>query len=77
MPHYHQGFEETVYGEKGIVRWTVNGKTTDIGPGEKLIIPVGLSICLKINRMKLLNFSAAQHRVMRLDLNTLKISLRY
>ncbi|QHW00232.1 cupin domain-containing protein [Spirosoma endbachense] len=41
MPHYHQGFEEIVYGEKGIVSWTVNGKTTDIGPGEKLVIPVG------------------------------------
>ena len=42
MPHYHQGFDETVYGEQGIVRWTVNGKATDLGPGEKLLIPAGV-----------------------------------
>jgi len=41
LPHYHQGFDETVYGEKGIVRWKVNGKATDLGPGEKLFIPSG------------------------------------
>jgi quercetin dioxygenase-like cupin family protein len=41
MPHYHQNFDETVYGEKGIVRWTVNGKTTNVGPGETLFIPRG------------------------------------
>jgi quercetin dioxygenase-like cupin family protein len=41
MPHYHQGFDETVYGEKGIVTWTVNGKTKNVGPGETLFIPRG------------------------------------
>ena len=41
MPHYHQGFDETVYGEKGIVIWTVNGKTKNVGPGETLFIPRG------------------------------------
>ena len=41
MPHYHQGFDETVYGEKGIVIWTVNGKTKNVGPGESLFIPRG------------------------------------
>ena len=41
MPHFHQGFDETVLGEKGIVQWTVDGKVTDLGPGEKLFIPMG------------------------------------
>ena len=43
MPHYHESFDETVFGEKGIITWTVNGKTTDVGPGEKLFIPRGVT----------------------------------
>ncbi|MEO6405024.1 MAG: cupin domain-containing protein [Ferruginibacter sp.] len=41
MPHYHQGFDETVFGEKGIVTWTVNGKTKNVGQGETIFIPRG------------------------------------
>jgi len=43
MPHYHKSFDETVFGEKGIVTWTVDGKTTAVGPGEKLFIPRGVT----------------------------------
>lgn len=39
LPHYHQGFDETIYGEKGNVIWTINGKKINVGPGETLVIP--------------------------------------
>lgn len=41
LPHYHQGFDETIYGEKGNVIWTINGKKINVGPGETLLIPRG------------------------------------
>ena len=41
MPHYHERFDETVWGKKGIVTWTVDGKVTDVGPGDTLFIPRG------------------------------------
>jgi quercetin dioxygenase-like cupin family protein len=42
MSHFHKAFDETVYGEKGIVTWTVNGQATEVGPGQKLHIPSGV-----------------------------------
>jgi len=39
--HSHDGYEETVYGLVGVLTWTVEGTTTDVGPGEALCIPRG------------------------------------
>jgi quercetin dioxygenase-like cupin family protein len=41
IPHSHDRYEETVYGLKGTLTWTVNGESTDVGPGEVLCIPRG------------------------------------
>ena len=43
MPHYHADFDETVFGVKGKISWTVAGKTTEIGPGESILIPRGVT----------------------------------
>ena len=40
--HSHDGYEETIYGVRGTLTWTVEGTTTDIGPGEALLIPRGV-----------------------------------
>ena len=41
-PHSHDGWEETIYGVRGTLAWTVGGVTADIGPGEVLVIPRGV-----------------------------------
>jgi len=41
LPHYHEHFDETIYGLSGILTFTVDGKTIDIGPGETCFIPRG------------------------------------
>jgi quercetin dioxygenase-like cupin family protein len=40
-PHSHDGFEETVYGLEGVLTFTVDGHTRDIGPGEAICIRRG------------------------------------
>ena len=37
--HSHDGYEETIYGLEGVLTFTVEGKQSDIGPGEVLCIP--------------------------------------
>jgi quercetin dioxygenase-like cupin family protein len=39
--HSHDGYEETIYGLEGVLTWTVEGTSTDVGPGEALLIPRG------------------------------------
>jgi quercetin dioxygenase-like cupin family protein len=39
--HSHDGYEETIYGLAGVLTWTVEGRPTDVGPGEALCIPRG------------------------------------
>jgi len=39
--HSHDHYEETIYGIEGVVTWTVNGKSVDVGPGQALCIPRG------------------------------------
>ncbi|MCC6945448.1 MAG: cupin domain-containing protein [Thermomicrobiales bacterium] len=39
--HSHDGFEETVYGLKGVLTWTVDGEAIDVAPGQALCIPRG------------------------------------
>ena len=41
MPHYHEHFDETIYGLAGIMTFTVEGKAIDIAPGETYFIPRG------------------------------------
>ena len=41
MPHYHERYDEIIYGLDGVVTFTVNGKPTDIAPGESCFIPRG------------------------------------
>jgi quercetin dioxygenase-like cupin family protein len=40
-PHSHDGYEETIYGLDGVLTWTVEGVSTDVGPGAALVIPRG------------------------------------
>lgn len=39
--HSHDRYEETIYGVDGVLTWTVNGATIDVGPGQALCIPRG------------------------------------
>jgi quercetin dioxygenase-like cupin family protein len=41
VAHSHDAYEETVYGLEGVLTWTIEGTTTDVGPGEALCIPRG------------------------------------
>jgi quercetin dioxygenase-like cupin family protein len=41
VPHSHPHYDETIYGVAGVVTFTVEGKTVDIGPGESCFIPRG------------------------------------
>jgi len=40
--HSHDSWEETIYGLRGRLTWTVDGVVTDVGPGEVLCIPRGV-----------------------------------
>lgn len=40
-PHSHDRYEETLYGLRGTLTWTVDGAATAVGPGEVLTIPRG------------------------------------
>jgi quercetin dioxygenase-like cupin family protein len=39
--HRNDAYEETLYGIEGVVTWTVDGKTIEVGPGQALCIPRG------------------------------------
>ena len=39
--HSHDGYEETIYGLEGVLTWTIEGTSIDVGPGEALLIPRG------------------------------------
>jgi quercetin dioxygenase-like cupin family protein len=41
VAHSHDGYEETIYGLEGVLTWTVEGRPTDVGPGEVLCIHRG------------------------------------
>jgi len=40
--HSHDGYEETIYGLEGVLTLTVDGRETELGPGEVLCIPRGV-----------------------------------
>ncbi|AOW10737.1 cupin domain-containing protein [Flavobacterium gilvum] len=41
LPHSHEHYDETIYGLKGVITFTVEGKTIDIAAGETCFIPRG------------------------------------
>lgn len=41
IPHYHEHFDETIYGLEGIMTFTVDDQVIDIAPGETCFIPRG------------------------------------
>ena len=41
IAHSHDAYEETIYGLKGVLTWTVEGLVHNVGPGEVLCIPRG------------------------------------
>jgi len=41
-PHSHDGFEETIYGLRGVSTWTIAGRTVEVGPGDCVCIPRGV-----------------------------------
>jgi quercetin dioxygenase-like cupin family protein len=41
IAHSHDAYEETIYGLEGVLTFTVDGRKTDVGPGEVLCIPRG------------------------------------
>jgi len=41
IAHSHDAYEETIYGLKGVLAWTVEGRVHNVGAGEVLCIPRG------------------------------------
>jgi quercetin dioxygenase-like cupin family protein len=41
VAHSHDGYEETIYGLKGVLTFKLGGRQIDVGPGEVLCIPRG------------------------------------
>jgi quercetin dioxygenase-like cupin family protein len=41
IPHYHESWDETVYGVAGTITFRVDGKDIALAPGESLFIPRG------------------------------------
>jgi quercetin dioxygenase-like cupin family protein len=41
IAHSHDAYEETIYGLKGVLSWTVDGHVHNVGPGEVLCISRG------------------------------------
>ncbi len=41
VPHYHEHYDETIYGIDGVITFTVEGKPIDIAKGETCFIPRG------------------------------------
>jgi quercetin dioxygenase-like cupin family protein len=42
IPHYHDRWDETIYGLSGVSTWTIDGKDIDLAPGETVFIKRGV-----------------------------------
>jgi len=42
IAHSHDAYEETIYGLRGALTWTIDGVATEIGPGEAVCIRRGV-----------------------------------
>src|SRR5436190_8938367 len=41
VAHSHDAYEETVYGLRGTLSWTIDGSAIEVAPGEAVCIPRG------------------------------------
>jgi quercetin dioxygenase-like cupin family protein len=41
IPHYHEHYDETIYGLEGVITFTVEGNPVEIAKGESYFIPRG------------------------------------
>jgi 2-polyprenyl-6-methoxyphenol hydroxylase-like FAD-dependent oxidoreductase/quercetin dioxygenase-like cupin family protein len=42
VAHYHEAWDETVYGLSGVTTWRVDGRDIAVGPGQSIFIPRGV-----------------------------------
>ena len=42
IPHYHESWDEIIYGLTGKTTWHVDGRDIDLGPGETVFIKRGI-----------------------------------
>ncbi|KJC38043.1 cupin [Bradyrhizobium sp. LTSP885] len=42
IPHYHESWDETIYGLSGVSTWRVDGQDIDLSPGETVFIKRGI-----------------------------------
>jgi len=42
IAHSHDGYEETIYGVRGVMTWTIDGTPVEIGPAEAVCIRRGV-----------------------------------
>jgi quercetin dioxygenase-like cupin family protein len=43
IAHSHDAYEETIYGVRGVMTFTIEGTPHDIGPGDAICIPRGVA----------------------------------
>lgn len=39
VPHYHEAWDETVYGVEGVITYDIDGVDHHVGPGESAFVP--------------------------------------
>jgi quercetin dioxygenase-like cupin family protein len=42
LPHYHQNWDETVYGLSGVSNWRIDGRDIELNPGESVFVKRGI-----------------------------------
>ena len=42
VPHYHETWDETIYGLAGVTTWRIDGQDVDVGPGQTVFIKRGV-----------------------------------
>jgi quercetin dioxygenase-like cupin family protein len=42
VPHYHEGWDETIIGQMDVTTWRVDGKDIELAPGQSLFIKRGI-----------------------------------
>ncbi|MCW3474542.1 cupin domain-containing protein [Limobrevibacterium gyesilva] len=42
VPHYHESWDETVYGLAGVTTWRIDGQDVAVGPGQTVFIKRGV-----------------------------------
>jgi quercetin dioxygenase-like cupin family protein len=42
VPHYHESWDETIYGLTGTITWRIDGKDVHVSPGESVFIRRGV-----------------------------------